>query len=70
MEIASVRWPRLSLRASIGIAAGLVAFVATAALALTRDGGAGSAPPRLRPERPLIAPEQITFPRGLHRNCR
>jgi hypothetical protein len=34
---------RLSRRAVIGIAAGLAAFAATAALALTRNGGAGSA---------------------------
>lgn len=39
-----MRWARLSRRASIGIAAGLAAFAATAALALTRNGGAGSAP--------------------------
>lgn len=39
-----MRWPRLNWRASIGIAAGLAAFVTTAALALTRNGGAGSAP--------------------------
>jgi hypothetical protein len=44
VEIASVRWSRLSRRAVIGIAAGLAAFGATAALALTRNGGAGSAP--------------------------
>jgi hypothetical protein len=43
VEIASVRWSRLSRRAVIGIAAGLAAFAATAALALTRNGGAGSA---------------------------
>jgi hypothetical protein len=39
-----MRWSRLHRRASIGIAAGLAAFAATAALALIRDGGAGSAP--------------------------
>jgi hypothetical protein len=42
VEIASVRSSRLSRRASIGIAAGLAAFAATAALALTRNGGAGA----------------------------
>jgi hypothetical protein len=39
-----MRWSRPSRRAGIGIAAGLAAFAATAALALTRSGGAGSAP--------------------------
>lgn len=39
-----MKWSRPSKRASIGIAAGLAAFAATAALALTRSGGAGSAP--------------------------
>jgi hypothetical protein len=37
-----MRRPRPSGRASIGIAAGLAAFAATAGLALTRNGGAGS----------------------------
>jgi hypothetical protein len=39
-----MRWSRLHRRAFIGIAAGVAAFAATAALALTRNGGAGSAP--------------------------
>jgi hypothetical protein len=39
-----MKWSRPSRRASIGIAAGVAAFAATAALALTRNGGAGSAP--------------------------
>ena len=39
-----MKWSRPSRRASIGIAAGIAAFAATAALALTRNGGAGSAP--------------------------
>jgi hypothetical protein len=39
-----MNWSRLSRRARIGIAAGLAAFAATAALALTRSGGAGSTP--------------------------
>jgi hypothetical protein len=36
------RWPRT--RTSVGIAAGIVAFAATAVLALTRNGGADSTP--------------------------
>ena len=40
---------RPSRRASIGIAAGIAAFAATAVLALTRSGGAGSAPLPLAP---------------------
>jgi hypothetical protein len=44
VEIAPMRWSRPGRRASIGIAAGLAAFAATAALALTRSGGAGSTP--------------------------
>ena len=36
------RWPRA--RAAVGVVAGVAAFAATAVLALTRDGGAGSAP--------------------------
>ncbi len=39
-----MRWSRPQRRASIGIAAGVAAFAATTALALTRNGGAGSAP--------------------------
>ena len=38
---------RPSKRAAIGIAAGIAAFAATAVLALTRNGGAGSAAPPL-----------------------
>ena len=38
---------RPSRRAAIGIAAGIAAFAATAVLALTRNGGAGSATPPL-----------------------
>ena len=37
-----MRWTRPNRRASIGLAAGLAAFVATAVLALTQNGGAGS----------------------------
>ncbi len=44
-----MRWRRPSWRASIGIAAGLAAFATTAGLALTRNGGAGSAPIPLAP---------------------
>jgi hypothetical protein len=40
---------RPSRRASIGIAAGIVAFAATAVLALTRNGGAATAPLPLSP---------------------
>jgi len=36
------RWPRT--RTAVGAAAGVAAFVATAVLALTRNGGAGSTP--------------------------
>jgi hypothetical protein len=36
------RWPRT--RTAVGVAAGVAAFAATAVLALTRNGGAGSAP--------------------------
>ena len=39
-----MRWSRPQRRASLGIAAGVAAFAATTALALTRNGGAGSAP--------------------------
>jgi hypothetical protein len=39
-----MRWSRPRRRATIGIAAGLAALAATAALALTRNGGAGSTP--------------------------
>jgi len=44
-----VKRSRPSRRASIGIAAGIAAFAATAVLALTRSGGAGSAPLPLAP---------------------
>ena len=37
-------WSRSHRRASIGIAAGIVAFAATAVLSLMRNGGAGSTP--------------------------
>jgi hypothetical protein len=40
---------RPSRRAAMGIAAGIAAFAATAVLALTRNGGATSAPLRLAP---------------------
>ena len=62
-------------RASIGIAAGLAAFAATAALALTRHGGAASAPlplaalTTLGHLRPLgavgpLGPEGVPIPEG------
>jgi hypothetical protein len=41
VEIPPVKWRRLGRRATLGIAAGIAAFAATAALALTRGGGAG-----------------------------
>jgi len=44
-----VKRSRPSRRASVGIAAGIAAFAATAVLALTRSGGAGSAPLPLAP---------------------
>ena len=44
MAIPPMSWSRLSRRAAIGIAAGLAAIAATAALALTRNGGVGSPP--------------------------
>jgi len=70
-----MRWVRLSRRASIGIAAGLAAFAATAALALTRNGGTGSAPLSLAAHstlghlRPIAAvgplgPEGVPIPRA------
>src|SRR5947209_1639280 len=43
LELSTMRWSRLSRRAGIGIAAGIAAFAATAVLALTRNGSAGSA---------------------------
>jgi hypothetical protein len=39
-----MKWSRPHGRASIGIAAGIVAFAATAVLSLMRNGGAGSTP--------------------------
>jgi hypothetical protein len=38
-----MRWPHPSWRAAVGILAGLAAFAATATLAVTRNGGTGSA---------------------------
>src|SRR3989442_4313200 len=68
-------WSRSRRRASIGIAAGLAAFAATAALALTRNGGADSAPlplaalSTLGHLRPIAAagplgPEGVPIPKG------
>jgi hypothetical protein len=68
-----VRWRSPRTRTSVGIAAGVAAFAATAVLALIRNGGAGSAPLTLgalstvgRP-RPLAAavplgPEGVPIP--------
>jgi hypothetical protein len=44
VETPAVSWWHQRRRASIGIAAGLAAFAATAILALTRNGAAGTAP--------------------------
>lgn len=49
LELTTMKRSRLSRRASIGIAAGIVAFALTAVLALTRNGGAASAPLPLSP---------------------
>ena len=70
-----MRWWRPQRRASLGIAAGLAAFAATTALALTRNGGAGSAPlplagiSTLGQLRPITAvgplgPEGVPIPKG------
>ena len=58
---------RLSRRASIGIAAGIVAFALTAVLALTRNGGAASAPLPLSPLSTLgtLHPRAPAGPLGL-----
>lgn len=66
---------RPSRRAAVGIAAGITAFVATGVLALTRNGGAGSAAPplsalsRLGKLDPIastgpVGPEGIPIPRA------
>jgi hypothetical protein len=47
LELSTVKRSRHSSRATIGIVAGLAAFITTGVLALTRNGGAGSAPLRL-----------------------
>jgi hypothetical protein len=44
LELSIVKRSRPSRRATIGIVAGLAAFTTTGVLALTRNGGAGSAP--------------------------
>jgi hypothetical protein len=70
-----MKWSRPSRRAGIGIAAGLAAFAATAALALTRSGGAGSAPLPLSalsklgrlgpaPAAGPLGPERVPIPRA------
>ncbi len=70
-----MRWSRPGRGASIGMAAGLAAFAATAALALTRNGGAGSTPlplagiSTLGQLRPITAvgplgPEGVPIPKG------
>ncbi|MDT4891980.1 MAG: hypothetical protein QOE97_1015 [Pseudonocardiales bacterium] len=70
-----MRWSRPQRRASLGIAAGLAALAATAALALTRNGGAGSAPlplaalsslGRLRPIAAVgpLGPEGVPIPKA------
>jgi hypothetical protein len=68
-----MNWSRSHRRASIGIAAGVVAFSATAVLALMRNGGAGSTPlplaavstvGRLQPIAGLgrLGPENVPIP--------
>jgi hypothetical protein len=59
-----LRWSGLSRRASIGVAAGLAAFAATAALALTRDGGAGTAPVSPIADVGPLGPEGVPIPRA------
>ena len=44
MGTSTVNWLRRHRRSAVGIAAGLAAFAATAILALTRNGAAGSTP--------------------------
>jgi hypothetical protein len=68
-----MRWARPRGRAAIGIAAGLAAFAATAALAVAHNGGRGSAPlplaalTTLGPLRPIggpgpTGPENVPIP--------
>jgi hypothetical protein len=72
VEIAPVRWRRLGRRATLGIATGIAAFTATTALALTRNGDAGSqgrplsTPGHLRPAAPAgpLGPEAVPIPEG------
>jgi hypothetical protein len=70
-----MRLPQPGRRAGIGIATGIAAFTATAVLALTRNGGAGSAPlplaslttlGRLQPSPPAgpLGPEGVPIPRA------
>jgi hypothetical protein len=75
LELTTMKRSRPSRRASIGIAAGIAAFAATAVLALTRNGGAASAPlplsalstlGKLRPSVPAgpLGPEGVPIPRA------
>jgi hypothetical protein len=75
VEIPPLKWRRLGRRAALGIAAGVGAFAATAALALTRGGGAGptalplsslSALGHLDPAGAagLLGPEGVPIPAG------
>ena len=68
-------WTRLGRRATLGITAGVAAFAATAALALTRSGGAGPAALPLSPLSTLghltpaaaagpLGPESVSIPAG------
>jgi hypothetical protein len=70
-----MQWSRPRRRASFGIAAGLAATAATAVLALTRNGGAGSTPLPLAPLSTLghlrpsaapgrLGPEGVPIPAG------
>jgi hypothetical protein len=58
-----MKWPRGRSRASIGVAAGLAAFVATAVFALTQNGSAGPSQqlPRTAAVGPL-GPEGVPIP--------
>jgi hypothetical protein len=56
-----MKWSRPHGRTSIGIAAGIAAFAATAVLSLTRTGGAGTPPPPLAAVGKL-GPEDVPIP--------
>lgn len=75
MGTSAVSWWHRHRRSAIGVAAGLAAFAATAILALTRNGAAGSTPlplaalstlGRLRPVAAAgpLGPEGVPIPKG------